>query len=136
MVPSLEGEAESVEPAPAERPGSISRAALLSRVGGDADLLQEVVRLFLDECPRLTDVLAERLLTGDDRAGYRQAHALKGSAANFGPSAVVALAQQIEEHARLGDLNRARSAFMELEPAVARLIDDLRGFLEEWPCAS
>ena len=135
-VSSLDGSAGSVDPVPVERQGGISRADLLARVGGDADLLQDVVRLFLDEGPRLTHVLAERLRTGDDRAAYRQAHALKGSAANFGPSAVVALAQQIEEHARLGDMNRARSALTELEPAVARLTDDLRNLLEEWPCAS
>jgi len=61
----------------------------LERVGGDEDLLREIVRLFLDECPRLIAHIQEAIDAGDTRRLEREAHSLKGSVANFGAEPVV-----------------------------------------------
>lgn len=98
---------------------------LLSRVGGDLELLKEVIVLFRDDCPRLMQAIREGLQNGDFNAVNRGAHALKGSASNFDAADVTDLAHLIEARALGGDLEASKSTLSILEVAVAELLSRL-----------
>lgn len=98
---------------------------LLSRVGGDLELLKEVLVLFREDCPRLMQAIREGLHNGDFNAVSRAAHALKGSASNFDAADVTDLAHLIEARAAECDLEASRSTFAILEVAVTALLSRL-----------
>jgi HPt (histidine-containing phosphotransfer) domain-containing protein len=94
---------------------------LLARVEGDVDLLREMTRLFLADCPRW---LAEvRQAIGDRDAGRLQgvAHNLKGAVSNFAAPAATARARELEALGRSGDLTAAPRACAALDEELARL---------------
>jgi CheY-like chemotaxis protein len=110
-------------PMPSNEPSV--NAGLLARVGGDPKVLEEVIRLFLEDCPRLMGALAAGLADGNTQSVHRAAHALKGSAGNFDAIEVCATAQRLEARAREGDLEAARTLFSTLEAQVRQLLADL-----------
>jgi CheY-like chemotaxis protein len=115
---------------------AIDRAGLLARVDGDRGLLQEVINLFLQEGPRLLGTVRAHLEAERMTEVYRAAHALKGSAGNFGVPEVVAAAGQVEQAAQAGDLAAAQAAFDDLESGIEAMRAGLRALQEEILCAS
>jgi len=103
----------------------------LERVGGDEDLLREIVRLFLDECPRLIAHIQEAIDAGDTRRLEREAHSLKGSVANFGAEPVVKAALALEVIGRSGNLCDAREGFQQLSRSVEVLRPELIALSEK-----
>ena len=103
----------------------------LERVGGDEDLLREIVRLFLDECPRLIAHIQEAIDAGDNRRLEREAHSLKGSVANFGAEPVVRAALALEVIGRSGNLGDAREGFQQLSRSVEVLRPELIALSEK-----
>jgi len=94
---------------------------LLERAGGSADLLREVIVLFLEDAPTLLTAIRAGLAAGDAPATRGSAHALKGSAANFGAPALVGLARQMEYDAAAGNLDAAALSLAGLESELGRL---------------
>jgi CheY-like chemotaxis protein len=109
-------------------------AGLLARVGGSPKVLQEVIGLFLEDCPRLIDVIQQALDNKDAQAVYRAAHTLKGSAANFDAQDTVAIAQRLEARAREGDVAACVKIFAALRSEVNVLLNTLANEVAE--CAS
>lgn len=103
----------------------------LERVGGDEDLLREIARLFLDECPRLMTEIQQAIEAGDSRRMERAAHSLKGSVANFGAEPVVKAALDLETMGRAGDLARADQGFLELSRHLEKLQPQLASLASE-----
>jgi two-component system sensor histidine kinase/response regulator len=99
----------------------LDRAAALSRVGGDLELLKEIAELFLNEYPRELAEIRQALATGDALMLERSAHGLKGSVANFGARSAVDSAFQLEQLGKAGKLDQAPGALAELERALAHL---------------
>jgi PAS domain S-box-containing protein len=100
----------------------LDRADLLNRlVGGDAELLKEVVGVFLDSCPTMLAELKQAVDRRDASAVQRAAHALKGAVANFGAKTASEAAQRLEVMGRDQDLGRAAEAYAALEMALERL---------------
>jgi two-component system sensor histidine kinase/response regulator len=108
-------------PAPAAD-SPFDEAALLERVEGDTELLQEIVALFLEDSPRVLEEVRAAVAAGDAVALKRAAHTLKGSASNFGAAAVVATALELEAMGRTGDLTAAGPARDRLEAALHALV--------------
>jgi len=100
--------------------------AALGRVGGDIDLLKEIARLFLDDCPRSLTELREAAARNDCSAVERSAHTLKGASANFGATRLVSAALDIEKMGHAGTLDNFVPALVEVESAL----DALRAELE------
>jgi CheY-like chemotaxis protein/HPt (histidine-containing phosphotransfer) domain-containing protein len=100
-------------------------AMALRSVGGDRQLLSELIDTFLEECPRLTAALAAAILRGDAKAAHLAAHTLKGALSTLGASEAKTIAQQIETRAHKGDcaLDTAHSELLEnlsrLSPVLA-----------------
>jgi CheY-like chemotaxis protein len=121
---------------PAAPPGIYVAETLLARVGGSHEMLAEIIGLFLEDSPKLMDVIRQALSAGDANAAYRGAHTLKGSAGNFDAHVAVALAQRLEARAREGNIESANSAFTALEQEMGSLLAALAGTREALQCAS
>lgn len=102
----------------------LDRSIALSRVGGDAELLQEMAQLFLEEYPVQLDAVRSAVQQRDAHALERSAHSLKGSVGNFGAVAAHEAALTLEMIARRGQLDSVDSAFGALESAL-RALDPL-----------
>jgi len=100
---------------------TIDRAALVARFDGDEELLRELATLFLHDCPAKLATIQEAVARKDARSLHNAAHALKGSAANFGPGAAVAAAGKLEKMGYAGDLTEADTMALELGRAIVEL---------------
>jgi signal transduction histidine kinase/CheY-like chemotaxis protein len=107
-------------PGEGERP-VFDREAVLKRVGGSVKLLQEIVGLFLGECPRLLREVREAVDRGDAARLQRAAHTLKGTVSNFMAPAVVDAAVRLESMGRSGQLAGSEDVCRTLEGEVGRL---------------
>jgi PAS domain S-box-containing protein len=90
------------------------RARLLARLEGDQELFSEVVQIFLADLGPQVEALGAALRTGDHAGAVREAHGIRGSAANIGADALSLTAWRIER------------AVVELDHAQAvTLLDEL-----------
>jgi PAS domain S-box-containing protein len=96
-------------------PAVFEREALLERLMGDEELAQTVLGHFLEDIPHQIRTLRD-LLDAENTAGVeRQAHTIKGAAANIGAEALRAVALQMEEAGKTGDLAAVRACASDLE---------------------
>jgi PAS domain S-box-containing protein len=93
----------------------------LAFVGGDEALLQEVIRLFLKECPRLAQSIRDAVQRGDARALWISAHTLKGSVSNFGAAHAAALADRLQVLGQEGKVTEAGALVDALDSELTRL---------------
>jgi PAS domain S-box-containing protein len=103
------------------RPELLDRAVAMEFVNGDAELLRDLARSFLDCCPKQ---LAELRVAVErrDREGIRNAaHSIKSAISIFGARAVGAAALRLETLGREGDLTEVDQAWAALQAGVERL---------------
>src|ERR1035438_4131063 len=76
----------AVEKAPTQQAPNemLDAAALLNRMDGDVELLQEIVDVFRGDCPRMLSAIREAVEAVSPKALMRAAHGLKGSLSYFG----------------------------------------------------
>lgn len=121
--------APSMEPA---RPRGPSEAAALPDVGfdpqvalnavnGDADLLREIIGLFLEDSPKLIDELREAAQSADAPRIRRVAHTLKNSVGYFGIARAHELALALEVMGREEQLDEAAAACQRLAEELDRV---------------
>ena len=111
-------------PAPAGK--VYDRIRLLDTVGGDMDLLRQIVGLFLDDYPTSLENLRQAARTGDKDKLYSAAHAIKGMVSNFGADRAVAEAVAIEKRCKSGDMENIEALAENLSLAVEELAKVLR----------
>jgi signal transduction histidine kinase/DNA-binding response OmpR family regulator/HPt (histidine-containing phosphotransfer) domain-containing protein len=99
----------------------IDTALALARVGGNVDLLKEMVVVFLMELPKSLRSLRESVTAGDGKAIERAAHKLKGSVGNFAAQPAFEAALKLEVLGRDGNLSEAEPVYAELENEIKRL---------------
>jgi two-component system sensor histidine kinase/response regulator len=99
---------------------TFDRGRLLERLGGDAQLLAEVVRLFLEDCPlRVAEI--EAAVAARDRPRIQAtAHALKGAAGNLSASGLFDAARALERLGADGGEDDIDAAFDTLASEAAR----------------
>jgi PAS domain S-box-containing protein len=107
--------------------GALDPDHALERIGGDRELLAELVAIFGQECPLLIGEMREALARRDSRVLERAAHSLKGAVGNFGAQSAFAAARELEALARTGDMERAEGALA----ALLKEIEQLRLALDE-----
>jgi HPt (histidine-containing phosphotransfer) domain-containing protein len=108
----------------------LDRAIALSRVGGDAELLQEMAQLFLEECPSQLESVRAAVRARDAKALERSAHSLKGSVGNFGAAAAHQAALELEMLGRRGELLHVEGALRTLETAFSRLQPEMESLAQ------
>ena len=99
----------------------LDEAALRSRFEGELELLRDVVRLFLDDYPKLFNGIRGAAERGDTKGMEREAHKLKGSVANFAAPAAYDAALRLEMMGRSGHLEQGAEALDQLESALDRV---------------
>ena len=126
LVQAVEGAAPPVPAAPSApavpavrgEPSPFDEAQALARTGGDAALLREIIALFRADATKTLRRIEAALRKPDAERMREAAHALRGSAATIGATALSETAQQLEALAVTGDV--ASGA-----PLVATLRADL-----------
>jgi len=106
--------------------GILDFEAFLARVGGDRELLREVVELFLHHAPEQVTAVRDAIRRQDAAALEFSAHALKGSVGNFSARTSWELADRLETMAREDHLTQATECFESLLRALDRLMDALK----------
>jgi len=103
----------------------LDRAELLERVGGDRELLAEVVELFLQDSAKQLCELKEAVADGDALRVCRTAHTIKGTVSNLASPLAVATALRLEEMGRGGNLAGAAEGLAALERVIEQLKEAL-----------
>ena len=113
----------------------VDRKAVCDQVGGDADLLRDIIGIFLQDCPQNVALIREAISRRDAGALENAAHSLKGSVANFAVPAAYQAAFRLETSGRNRDFNQAHEALDRLEKETERLKVALEALMEEpEPC--
>jgi PAS domain S-box-containing protein len=99
--------------------------AALARLGGSAELLAEMRRIFLREAPQRLNEAVTAVEHGDVAQAVRAMHALKGNAATVGAMGLSALARAAHEALRTNQIAEATA----LIPAIQRSLDSVIMFL-------
>ena len=104
---------------------TFNRELALERVGGDEELLDEIVGLYLEEFPILLTQIQSAVNSGDAKELYRAAHTLKGSLGALGAEAAQKQAMDLEMSGRHAALSDASSMLADLEHLLSQLRDEL-----------
>ena len=100
---------------------------------GGPKLLNQMIRLFLENAPARLEQVRKGLAEGNVRDAERGVHSLKSSAANVGAMKVSRLAAQMEELATAGDLTSVAGHMPTLESEYAAAHERLKAILETSP---
>jgi CheY-like chemotaxis protein len=109
----------------------IDAVAFRGRCGGRDDLVGQVARLFLSECPRYVDALRTALAQADAAAVRAAAHTLKGAVGNLSATPAYEAARRLEDLAHDGRLDAAGPALHALEAELDRLRSALRDLMAD-----
>jgi signal transduction histidine kinase/CheY-like chemotaxis protein/HPt (histidine-containing phosphotransfer) domain-containing protein len=110
--------AESRADAP-ERPSVIDLEAIDNiralQQPGAPQLLEKIVKLYIEDAPRLVRSMREAAASSDHATLRRAAHSLKSASANVGAVNVAKLSRQLEAEARAGSVNNATAQINQVE---------------------
>lgn len=98
---------------------------LLRALGGDRELLLDIIELFEREAPAMLTAVRHQARKANADALAQAAHVLKGSVANFGMSPLYEVAREIESCAFAGDLSRLSSLLPRFETIAAEFMQAL-----------
>jgi two-component system, sensor histidine kinase and response regulator len=125
---ALEGGSSGAQaPAPAAMALTLNRAELLARVGGDEQLMREVMQMSLAELPKRVAAVNRAAGDGDAEQLRTAAHALKGMAGTLSARAVMETASELESFGRDRAMEAAWSAVRRLETEASKLLRALEG---------
>lgn len=121
---------ETSTPAPPREMSKIDASvfdasAMLANIGGDVELFDQLIRLFLDRHRTMIHDIEVAIGQADPVALERAAHSMKGTAGNLCAPDVVLLASQLEATGRLGKLAEAPALLLQLERTIQQLVDVL-----------
>ncbi len=103
---------------------------------GAPNLLEQVVKVYFDDAPRLTRSMREALASGDSGALQRAAHTLKSGSATLGALKLAELCKEMETQARAGRLADAERGIARIEDEYGRVRAALPGGCAQIQAAS
>jgi CheY-like chemotaxis protein/HPt (histidine-containing phosphotransfer) domain-containing protein len=106
--------------------GAFSKEAALMKMGGDEELLKEVVVAFLDSFESTFGAVEAAVQAHDAQALRRAAHTLKGSVATFCTGPVYETALELEWCGRDDRLETVRQSYQKLHRELEQLLPELR----------
>jgi HPt (histidine-containing phosphotransfer) domain-containing protein len=98
-------------------------AGAMQQLDGDAELLQEIVEIFVETGPDQLTALAAAIKVGDADQTALVSHGMKGGASNFCADRLVETARELEALAKTGRLEGAASVLGRLEADFAELAE-------------
>ena len=90
----------------------------LDRLGGDTELLQMIIGVFLTACTDQLSKLEKAIIASDFKTAYREAHSIKGAAANVSAKRISAIASELERHMSESDIEEAPQLFEALREEI------------------
>ncbi|MGH9561551.1 MAG: response regulator, partial [Terracidiphilus sp.] len=99
--------------------------AALNRVEGDRELLDELVRLFVESSPAAMQEMRQALNERDAHCLDRLAHTMKGSSGSLGANRVSEAALVLEMRARSGALENAGELIDSLQSELDRVLPEM-----------
>jgi HPt (histidine-containing phosphotransfer) domain-containing protein len=127
--PNLSGNVSAA--AESRQPAVFDREAALARVDGDVALLQELIRIFLDDFPRQLAEIRQAIAAKDAKRLGRAVHSLGGAVGNFGAEPAHEAALRLEAISARSDMARAGAAAADLEHALEQLFPALLAVSKE-----
>jgi HPt (histidine-containing phosphotransfer) domain-containing protein len=107
----------------------VDLAASLSRLGGDPNLLREIILLFFEDSPELLARVKSCAEAGQAREAERAAHSIKGLTSNFDAKRAAAAAGQLEDLAHAGQLAAVLAALPKLDQELELLRRELKHYM-------
>jgi PAS domain S-box-containing protein len=132
LFAALEGSVPGAGADPSERPAPVpvyDATTLWKRVGGDQELLTELIGLFLGDCPNLTGEIRAAVAARDGNRLRSAAHALKGMVSTFDAPTAHGAAARMEEIGKNQKWAESEAALAALEAALADFQRDLANVL-------
>lgn len=109
----------------------VNTSELLDRVGHDAELLEEVIKLFYSEYPVHIAKIRKALEENNAESLAKAAHTLKGSISNFACPAAYDAVYQLELTGKHNHLDQTEQAVNKVDEAVYQLRPVLDGILKD-----
>jgi two-component system, sensor histidine kinase and response regulator len=100
--------------------------ALIERFAGNPKLLRAILKTFREDCPTMMARIRDAIKKENAAAIADAAHALKGSVGNFGETAALVTAREIEKAGRQGKLDGTWDQYAALEDDIALLLPALQ----------
>jgi signal transduction histidine kinase/DNA-binding response OmpR family regulator len=114
------------ETEPESASGVFSRSAALAKMGGDDELLREVVVAFLEACDATVGAVDAAVKAHDPKTLRRAAHTLKGSVATFSTGPVYEAALELERCGRDECMDGVPHSHQKLHDELEQLLPELR----------
>jgi len=105
---------------------------VLDRLGGDEELLQEIVQMYLEDYPVLLGQLETAIEKNNSAMVTRAAHDLKGLLSNFSPTQATSSVQSLEQSFRMNDQGNTPDRLA----ALRHELESLSALLREWTSQS
>ena len=109
----------------------LDRKELLQRIDHDFELLQELIELFLEDCPSQMAETHDSLQAQDSGGVQKAAHTLKGAVGNFCAQAAFDAAFVLEVSGANGDLSNGSEQFKRLQFEMDQVVSALGQLQEE-----
>ncbi len=109
-----------------QQAGVFCKEAALLKMGGDEELLKEVVVAFLEACEETVEAVDAAVRANDAKALRRAAHTLKGSVATFSTGPVYETALELERCGRDECLETTQQSYQRLRGELEQLLPELR----------
>jgi CheY-like chemotaxis protein len=109
----------------------VNKAELLSSLDGDAQLLGELIEVFLADSGSLLQQVSDAVASQDAAALERAAHKLSGMVSIFGSRPATQSAQALETMGRNRDLPHAGEVLAQLKDQMEALKEALSGLRQE-----
>jgi CheY-like chemotaxis protein/HPt (histidine-containing phosphotransfer) domain-containing protein len=116
---------QETTPPPVNGQPILDRADLLERLDGDEELAREVLEVFVADIPAKISALRQAIEGGETKEVGDLVHMVKGAGRNISAKAFQAMACEIEEAAKSGDLDRASRLIPELENHLQKLVNTI-----------
>ena len=100
-------------------------SAALNYVGGDRELLDELIGIFVEDAPLRMKAIRHAIGSAEAMELTREAHTLKGSLKVIGATAAAGLAQGLEALGRDGNIAEADKLAVALEREMDKLLQSL-----------
>jgi two-component system sensor histidine kinase/response regulator len=117
------GDAEAKTPSPGEMLWNPDQT--LQRLGGDENLLHEIIEIFLEDAPRHLAALREAITQQDAETLERTAHSLQGELGYLSASELSHGARALEEKGRTADFKAAGNLLPAFEAALSHLLSSI-----------
>ncbi len=102
------------------------RSAALHHTGDDADILEQILRMFLEQGPERMGLVEAALARRDATSLEREAHGLKGAAATLGMEALRQASYAVERLGADGRLDEAAAGVAAMRIAMDASVAALR----------